>query len=201
LNTDYIDVYQLHNPPMRLINQESTYAIFNTLKREGKIRAWGLSIFDPIAGLTALKVGQPDSLQVAYNIFHSRASDILLPAAYQSGCAIIVREPLANGFLSGKYDSSFEFERGDIREQWRQDYINARVTAAKQLVSLAKAGVRTLAQASIAYALTPEAVSVVIPGIKTPQQALEYLATSQTPPLTAEEQAFIKELQKKSFGL
>lgn len=201
LKTDYIDVYQLHNPPLKLINQESTYSLFNTLKREGKIRAWGLSIFDPTEGLTALKVGQPDSLQVVYNIFHTRAAEILFPAAFQSGCAIIAREPLANGFLSAKYDTSTKFERGDIRQQWRQDYINARVAAAKKLSFLTKPGSRTLIQACVGYTLLPEAVSVVIPGIKTPQQAAENLATCETPSLTSEELALIKELQKRNFDL
>jgi aryl-alcohol dehydrogenase-like predicted oxidoreductase len=201
LKTDYIDVYQLHNPPLKLINQESTYTVFNTLKKEGKIRAWGLSIFDPTEGLTALKVGQPDSLQVVYNVFHTKASEFLFPAAYQAGCAIIAREPLANGFLSGKYTSQSQFERGDIRQQWRQDYINARAAAASKLSFLIKPGVRSLAQTSLRYVLAHEAVSVVIPGSKTPQQSDENLASSDVAALTPEELSRILELQKRNFDL
>lgn len=201
LKTDYIDVYQLHNPPLRLVSRESTYEVLRSLKQEGKIRAWGISIFDPTEGLTALKVAQPDSLQVAYNIFHSRAADILFPPAYDAGCAIIAREPLANGFLTGKYGDSWRFEPGDIRHTWRQDYIRARVAAQRKLVFLSKAGSRTLAQASLKYVLTHAAVSAVIPGIKTPEQAEENMLSSDMAPLTAEELSKLRELQASSFGL
>lgn len=201
LKTDYIDVYQLHNPPLRLVSRESTYEVLRSLKQEGKIRAWGISIFDPTEGLTALKVAQPDSLQVAYNVFHSRAADILFPPAYDAGCAIIAREPLANGFLTGKYGDSWQFEPGDIRHTWRQDYIRARVAAQRKLVFLSKAGFRTLAQASLKYVLNHAAVSAVIPGIKTPEQAEENMLSSDMAPLTAEELSKLKELQASNFGL
>jgi aryl-alcohol dehydrogenase-like predicted oxidoreductase len=201
LKTDYIDVYQLHNPPLRLLNREATYEVLRSLKQEGRIRAWGVSIFDPTEGLTALKVAQPDSLQVAYNIFHSRPAEVLFPLAYEAGCAIIAREPLANGFLTGKFEENAQFERGDIRHEWRQDYIRARAIAAKKLLFLEKPGLRTITQASLKYVLTNKAVSAVIPGIKTPEQAEENLLSSDQAPLTAEELSKLKELQSNNFGL
>lgn len=201
LKTDYIDVYQLHNPPLRLSNRESTYEVLRALKQEGKIRAWGVSIFDPTEGLVALKVAQPDSLQVAYNIFHSRAADNLIPTAYEAGCAIIAREPLANGFLSGKYTVNAQFEPGDMRHEWRQEYIRARSIAAKKLSFLEKPGARSLVQACLKYVLANSAVSAVIPGIKTPEQAEENLLSSDQAPLTADELSKVKELQSSNFGL
>jgi aryl-alcohol dehydrogenase-like predicted oxidoreductase len=201
LKTDYIDIYQLHNPPLRLLNRQSTYEVLRTLKKEGRIRAWGVSIFDPTEGLIALKVAQPDSLQVAYNVFHSRPAQVLFPQAYEAGCAIIAREPLANGFLTGKYTGGSQFERTDIRHEWRQDYVRARVIAAQKLKFLDKPGGRSLAQASLKYVLTDKAVSAAIPGAKTPEQAEENLLSSDLVPLTAEELSLIKELQTSQFGL
>lgn len=208
LQTDYVDVYQLHNPPLRLLKKESTYTILQDLKREGKIRAWGLSVFDPIEGLTALGVTQPDCLQITFNIFNSRPSEKLLPSAYASGCAIIAREPLANGFLTGKFAPGSEtefndasFEEGDIRQSWPMDYVLARIEASKRLNFLHIAEKRTLAQAAIKYVLSMKEVSVTIPGTKTPRQAEENFAASDLKPLSQAELTEISSLAKRSFDI
>jgi len=199
LKTDYVDVYQLHNPPLKALNKPETYEVLKELKREGKIRAWGVSIFDPVEGLAALNVGQPDSLQVVYNVFNAKPADQLFPKAYESGCAIIAREPLANGFLTGKYLPDCEFESGDIRQKWPRDYIRARVYAAKKLDSLLKSDWSTLSISALRYVLMNDQVSVVIPGIKTAEQAIENLSASDSRALSKEAMAALRELQSKSF--
>lgn len=201
LKTDYLDIYQLHNPPLKLIQQTELYETLKELKKEGKIRAWGVSIFDPIEGLTALKLGQPDSLQVVYNVFNTKPTEDLFPKALECGCAIIAREPLANGFLTGKYLPDSSFEAGDIRQRWPRDYIHARVYAAQQLGFLVNSGLNTLAQAAIKYVLSNDAVAVVIPGIKTPEQAEENLVVSDCRNLSNEELSALCRLQKKNFNL
>jgi aryl-alcohol dehydrogenase-like predicted oxidoreductase len=201
LGTDYVDVYQLHNPPLRLIGQEGTYEILKILKREGKVRTWGLSIFDPTEGLVALKVSQPDCLQVSYNLFNPRVSEVLFSAAQEAGCAIIAREVLANGFLTGKYDENVQFERGDFRAHWRREYITARVQAAQRLSSLAKPGKRTLAQVSIRFVISSQSVAVALAGVKTAEQADENFGASDLPPLKASEEAEIKRLQANDFDI
>jgi len=201
LQTDYIDLYQLHNPPLRLINSESLYEVMKSLKKEGKVRAWGLSIFDPTEGLVALKVGQPDAIQVAYNLFNARAAEVLFPAAYNAGCAIVVREPLSNGFLTGKRTENSLFEKTDFRYLWRKDFVNAKVSATRKLSFLSRPGVRTQAQCALRFALERPEVSVVITGMKTPEQVEENIAASECMPLTAEELASIADLQENDFDL
>ncbi len=201
LRTDYLDVYQLHNPSLKLIEREETYAVFDDLKREGKIRAWGVSIFDPVEGLAALKVGRPDCLQVVYNVFTLKPADDLFPRAQQCGCAIIAREPLANGFLAGKYKADSEFAEGDIRHDWPEQYRQARIMAAERLRSNLPDHSRSLAQLALKFTLANPAVSVVIPGIKTASQAEENLEASDMAPLSAVELAKIIQLNKNNFGL
>jgi aryl-alcohol dehydrogenase-like predicted oxidoreductase len=201
LKTDYVDIYQLHNPPLKLIEKPQTYEILRQLKKDGKIRAWGLSIFDPVEGLTALRIGQPDCLQVVYNIFTPKPAEELLPRAHQIGCAIIAREPLANGFLTGKYNDKSEYEPGDIRHDWPHEYILARVAATERLRTLLKAETPMLSQLALKFVLSNPMVSVVIPGIKTAEQAEEDLSASDTPPLNAEEMAAITALYRQNFGL
>lgn len=200
LRTDYIDVYQLHNPPLKLLTSERTYDILKEFKKEGKIRAWGVSIFDPVEGLSALKVGQPDSLQVTYNIFTTRAAEELLPMAQKVGCAIIAREPLANGFITGKFNASAEFEKGDMRNGWRRDFVRARIAAAGGLKFLEVEG-RSLAQSAVKYVLTNSAVCVAVTGTKTPEQADENCVASECPALSLQELARIRQLQEHGFNL
>lgn len=199
LNTDYLDVYQLHNPPLKLIERPETYEILQELKREGKIRAWGISIFDPVEGMTALKITQPDCLQVVYNVFSTRAAQELMPRALAANCAIIAREPLANGFLTGKYDLEAKFETGDIRHDWPQHYIAARVQAAASLLPLLKN--RSMAQLCLQFVLAQKAVTTTIPGIKTSEQCQENLAVSDLEPLPEPVIAAILELGRSNFGL
>ena len=200
LRTDYVDVYQLHNPPMKLLQKPETYQVLKDLKRDGKIRAWGVSIFDSAEGLTALKIGQPDSLQIVYNIFSTKPGQQLFPQAAELGCAVIAREPLANGFLTGKYQPDCQFESGDIRHKWPRDYILARIQAAKKIESIFKNDIPALAAAALKFVLLNEHVSVVIPGIKTPAQALENLAASDMRSFNRDELTLLTELQNRQFA-
>lgn len=201
LNTDYIDVYQLHNPPMKLISKEDTYATLRELKKEGKIRAFGVSVFTPVEGITAINVGQPDCVQITYNIFSCRPEEQLLPRAFETGCAIIAREPLANGFLTGKYDTAPKFAVGDFRKNWPMEYVQARSDATRQLSFLKKNGSQSMAQAALKYPLLDQAISTVIVGLKDVEMVEENLAASDSGPLTAEEIKQIRELQAVGFNL
>lgn len=200
LRTDYIDVYQLHNPPIKKLNDPSTYQIMQELKREGKIRAWGVSVFDPLEGLAALKTGQPDSLQVAFNLFASRPYELLFNQAQEMGCAIIAREVLSNGFLTGKYTEQCEFETGDIRSSWPRKFINARVLAANNIARVF-AGKRSVLEVSLQFVLDNKQVSVALIGVKTPEQALEDFSIDKTTPLNEDETALLGQLQSANFNL
>jgi len=201
LQTDYLDVYQLHNPPLKLIERAETYAVLKELKREGKIRAWGVSIFDPVEGLAAIKLGNPDCIQVVYNIFTTKAADELFQRAQLVGCALVAREPLANGFLSGKYDDDSQFVAGDIRHDWPREYIRARTRAAHQLAQLAETASRTLTQMALKFVLARAEVSVVIPGIKTTEQCEHNLSASDADELGQAELTAIADLAARNFDI
>lgn len=200
LKTDYIDLYQLHNPPVSVIENEETYEVLQKLKIEGKIRAWGLSVRNSRDGQIALMVAKPDSIQVPYNLFTTGPDVDLFPLAMQLGCAVIAREPLSNGFLCGKYGVESTFESGDIRKNWPRDFIAARVKACEMLQFLAD-GKRTMAQAAIQWTLIRKDVSVVIPGVKTADQAIEDFSAPDRPALTKSELREIEVLKRHKFGL
>lgn len=199
LNTDYIDVYQLHNPPLRLLSHKETYQPLENLKREGKIRAWGVSVFSPVEGIAALTAAKPDCLQIAYNIFSFRPEEKLFPLAYERGCALIAREPLANGFLTGKFKKAVKFPAGDVRKAWPPEYVKARIAAASRLAFLEHEE-QTQTQAALRYALSDRAVASVIVGMKTPEQVIENLQAPEAT-LTMQELDKIQELQAARFNI
>ncbi len=198
LQTDYVDFYQLHNPPVQLIKNPNLFRVLDDLKKAGKIRHYGISIHDPSEGILAMKTGQPSTIQVVFNILRQEAKNELLNLAGENKVAIIAREPLANGFLTGKHKPDETFPEGDIRHNFPRNYITSMVHAAEKLKFLEGKG-RTLAQAAIRFTLDQAEVSTTIPGAKTAEQAQENIRASDLPPLTGEELLRIRLLRESSF--
>ncbi len=180
LKTDFLDLYQLHNPPFSLIEGGRIFEPLEKLKEQGKIRFYGISIHDPQEGLLAMKIGKPSTLQVTYNVLRRVAAEELFPRAVASGVGIIAREPLANGFLTGKYTKDSVFPVGDIRHQWPSKYQAQIVAQAESFKKTLDQNLTTLAQAAIRFVLSKQAVSVVIPGCKTVQQVEENFRSAQS---------------------
>lgn len=198
LQTDYIDLYQLHNPPIQLLKNGKIFEGLEKLKNSGRIRHYGISIHDPQEGLLSIKYGQPAAIQVVFNLLRQEAKNQLFQAARENNVAIIAREPLSNGFLSGKFTIDSSFPPGDIRSNFPRNYLVGLIRAAQQL-RLLESRTRTLAQASIRFALDHKDISTVIPGAKTPQQIEENIKASEIPSLTGEELLRIKYLREQGF--
>jgi len=187
LNTDYIDLYQLHNPPLHLIQDADVFNILFKLKNEGYIRAIGLSIFDPTEGIQAIRNDSIDCIQVVFNIYNRQAAKELFPLARDRNIGIIAREPLNNGILTGKFSGEEIFEEGDIRSRWSPDYFAHLVNFTESLNRLLKNEDRSPAQTALQFVLAQPAVSSVIPGMKTADQVKENFRSVIQPPMTEEE--------------
>jgi aryl-alcohol dehydrogenase-like predicted oxidoreductase len=199
LQTDHIDLYQLHNPPAQLLKSGKIFDGLEKLKDSGRIRHYGISIHDPQEGLLSMRYGQPAAIQVVFNLLRQEAKNQLFHTAREQNVAIIAREPLSNGFLAGKFNIDSTFPSGDIRNNFPRNYLSGLIRAAQQL-KLLESKTRTLAQASIRFALDHKDVSTVIPGVKTPQQAEENIRASELAPLTGEELLRIKILREQGFA-
>lgn len=175
LKREAIDLYQLHNPPPQVVGDERLYETLEMLVQEGKIRSYGVSIHGCDEGLAAIQSGKPATIQVALNLLHREAENGLLQAAKAADVAIIAREPLANGFLTGKVQPWFRWEHGDIRHSWSAEFVQDRCKQVKALSNLEIEG-RTLTQAAILFPLSLDGVSVVIPGCKSVAQVDENFA-------------------------
>ena len=152
-----------------------TYQVLEDLKREGKIRFYGVSVHPPEEGLAAVSATMPDTVQIVYNLARREAEDRFFPAARAANVGVIAREPLANGFLAGNYAPDSVWPKGDIRARLPRPYVAQLAALGQRVAELAHKSGLTAAQLALKFVLDNAAVSVVIVGLKTVAQVEENL--------------------------
>ena len=190
LRSEYIDLYQLHSPAPDAYGEETVTAL-EDMRREGKIRAFGLSARSPAEALAgARRFGFP-SVQVNFNLLDQRAIVCgLLAAAGWEGIGIVVRTPLCFGFLTGRYGARDSFHESDHRSRWSSAQRERWADAPRLFESLfAMLPGQTPAQFALRYCLSHAAVSTAIPGMLTVAHVEENAKAGEQPPLGATEQA------------
>ena len=199
LRTDHVDLYQLHNPPAELMTDQTTYEVLDGLKAEHKIDHYGVSIHEPVEAMLCLEAGKPEVLQIPFSLFRQEWIEEVLAEARRADVGIIAREPLGNGFLTGRIRPDATFPPGDIRHHWPASMIAGRSAAAEHLQFLEKTN-RTMAQAALRFVLAFPETSVAIPGAKTIAQVDENVAAADAPALTESEIQESRTLYAKDFG-
>ena len=171
LRTDYIDLYQLHNPTVDELRRDDIHEAMDRLQEVGKIRYWGVSVTTPEEGIEIINRGWGYALQVLYNVLNQAPANELLPLAKEKGYGIIARVPLASGLLSGKFRPDSTFATDDVRQNFltpkRLEEVIPRVDEAKSIIG---GTARSLAEGALRFVLANDAVSTVIPGAKNVRQ-------------------------------
>ena len=202
LQTDYIDLYQLHNPTVDVIERGEVWEVLERAKRAGKIRHYGVSINTMEEGIAAVKDGRAETIQVEYNLLAQEPSDTILPLAEKSEIGIIARVPLKRGILTGKMTLADEarFQGEDVRARsFKGEAFAKELAKAEQLKFLVHGPVKNLGQAAIAFCIAHPAVSVVIPGARNAEQMRENAAGADVDIPAADLQK-IAELWRRGFA-
>ena len=195
LGVDHVDFLQLHNPKLEMLKKGEAFETVLKLKKAGKIRFAGLSLHTTEEALWALEnMKEMDWLQVIYNILDQRMRFEVFPLAEKKNVAIIVREPLASGMLSGKYTGEHVFLKEDHRRRYSQEKMKADCEKIKQVGELLHGAPVTLAQAALEFVLSEPSVSVVIPGAKSAEQVGWNVTAAQTTHLRSDTVADLKRL-------
>jgi aryl-alcohol dehydrogenase-like predicted oxidoreductase len=175
LQTDYLDVLLLHNPPSDLYaGTDPLWAAMEEARVQGKVRHYGASLDFASEVRECLSNTGSEVLEVLFNVFHQdvrRAFD----AVREHNAGIIAKVPLDSGWLTGRFDASSRFE--GIRSRWSREEIARRADLVSQLAWLMEDG-SELAHKAIGYLLAYDEVSCVIPGIRTQQQLASNLAAA-----------------------
>lgn len=204
LRTDCVDVYQIHLPPDDEETMVRVLATYESLRRAGKIRLIGASIKGAVVDTHTvdlcrqyLRSGQVHALQVIYSLLRPANAAIFAEAA-RAGVAIIARTVLESGFLAGNYVPAHVFAGGDHRRRWSPEQLNPILESVQQLATKLPAGVDSVTELAIRFALSPPEVSVVIPGAKRPEQVERNWRAAAGPALSAE---LVAELRRRFAGL
>ncbi|NMG20864.1 aldo/keto reductase [Brasilonema bromeliae] len=177
LRTDYIDLYQIHWPAgsfnSEVVPIEETMSALNHLKKEGKIRAIGVSNFSRAQLEEASQYGRIDSLQPPYSLFWRYVEKDALPYCIEHKITIIAYSPLAQGLLTGKFEAGHKFDPQDNRAKnklFQGENFERAQQALEKLRPIAERHNCTLAQLALAW-LIAQPQSNAIAGARYPEQA------------------------------
>ncbi|MFV9511530.1 aldo/keto reductase [Tepidibacillus sp. LV47] len=196
LKTDYIDLYQLHNPRMSTIQSDIVLETLERLKEEGKIRYYGVALGPDLGwekeGLAAIE--RYDVVHIINNILEQDPARSFFPHAEKHQTSLIVRVPHASGLLDGSYDPDKHFDKSDHRNHRPIEWMKAGLEVVRELKPLYEGTGRTVGQLAILFSLARPMVKSVFPNITNEQNLKEFAKTSDLPPLTQEEMEQIESL-------
>ena len=184
LKRDVIDIYQFHGPPPAA-EWDDAFGTMEELKAEGKIRFYGLCLGSEADALKAITETGTSTLLLTYNILSQEMVKPVMETAAENGVAIIVRQPLSSGLLSGQLGPDTEFAENDYRKTWSREKFIADLEQVEQVKSIIESRAKSLPQAALKFILAHPAVSSVVPGMMTPAQVDDGVATSSATPLPA----------------
>ncbi len=195
LGVDMLDLLQLHCPPPAAYHDNAVFDALDDLQSRGIIARYGVSVETVAEAMAALARPGVTSVQIIYNMFRPRPAARFFRAAEKLGVAVIARVPLASGLLTGKMTAASTFaaddhrsfnrhgEAFDMGETFSGVPYDVGLQAVDELRKLVPAGA-TMAQFALRWILMEPAISVVIPGAKTPEQARANAAADALAPLS-----------------
>ena len=197
LDTEAIDLLQLHCPPTEVYYMPETFGVLDDLVQAGKLRHYGVSVEKVEEALKAIEYPNVKTVQIIFNIFRQRPAELFFKEALRKQIGVIVRVPLASGLLTGKMKPSTTFEADDHRAFNRHgesfdrgetfagvDYETG-LQVVDQLRPLVPEG-WSMPQFALRWILMHDAVSCTIPGAKNPKQAQDNTAAADLPAISTE---------------
>src|SRR5712672_1700496 len=195
LNTDTLDLLQLHCPHPEVFYRPEVFGILDDLVKAGKLRHYGVSVEKVEEALKAIEFPNVQTVQIIFNIFRQRPAELFFAEAQKRKVGILARVPLASGLLSGKMSHDSKFAKDDHRNFNRHGEAFDRgetfsgvdfetgLRAVEQLKKLVPSDA-SLAQFALRWILEFPALTSSIPGAKRPAQVTENIAASDLPPLS-----------------
>ena len=206
LETDYIDVLQIHNAKMEHVRDAELWGTLRDLQREGKIKTWGAAFGPAIGWLyesVELVEREPDinTIQMIWNVLEQHPGTAMVEAArrHAPNCCFNVRVTHASGMLEGKYTEDTVFPENDHRRHRPRSWLVNGVQKVKTLGFLQRG--MTLGQASLKWLLAEPLVVTTLPNVYDDAQLDEFAAASDLPDLSAADMERIEVLDAVNFGI
>jgi len=206
LQTDHIDILQLHNIRMEQVEDDAVWETLEDLRAEGKVGLYGLALGPAIGwlgeGVLSIRRRNPAVVQHIYNLLEPYPGEAIQSAARENhtNTMFLIRVPHSSGMLEGKYTAETVFPPNDHRNHRPRSWLLNGVKKIEQLRFLERDGVRTLGQAAILWLLADDRVASVLPNIYDAEQLREFAAASEKAPISSEEKDRIAALVSTNFG-
>jgi aryl-alcohol dehydrogenase-like predicted oxidoreductase len=195
LDTDALDLLQLHCPPTEVMYMPEVFGVLDDLQKQGKLRFYGVSVEKIEEALKAIEFPGVQTIQIIFNMFRQRPAELFFPEAKRRRVGILARVPLASGMLTGKMTRATVFAKEDHRtfnrhgESFDQGETFSGVDFETGLQAVEKLGPlvppgATMAQLALRWILMFDAVTCAIPGAKRPSQAEDNIHAADLPPLS-----------------
>ena len=205
LETEALDLIQLHCPPSEVYDMPEVFSILDDLTRQGKIRFYGVSVERVDEALKAITYPNVQSVQIIFNMFRLKPAEAFFAAARERQVGILARVPLASGLLTGKLRRDSQFTSTDHRNYNRhgeafdqgETFSGVEYETGLRAVEALRPLVpqeMTLAQFALRWILMFPEVTAAIPGAKTPEQAEANIQAATFPALDAETMRQVQEV-------
>lgn len=205
LRTDAVDLLELHNPRIDAIENDDCFATLDALKREGKVRSYGVALGPAIGweeeGVRALRERKVDVVQTVYNVLEQDPGRAFLREAESAGASVLARVPHASGALEGHVTKDTVYPAGDHRSFRNRQMLHDLLDKAETLRFLWDSGDRTIAQVAVQWCLAQPRIASVLPTATTAEQLDEFASAAALPSLTDDEVARVRALYDENFGV
>ena len=206
LRTDYVDLYQLHNPRQDAVDSDDCFAALEELRTEGKIRHYGVTLGPAIGwreeGLAAIERRRIASVQTVYNLLEQDPGRDLMSAAAERGVGVMARVPTSSGLLDDNLTPDTTFGPGDHRRHRPREWLVEGLQKIERVRFLCEPGSgRTMAQAALRFILAQPQMTVVIPTITNEAELREYAGAANAPELTEDELVRVADLYERNFDV
>jgi len=205
LETEALDLLQLHSAPSEVYDMPEVFGILDDLVQQGKVRFYGVSVERVDEALKAITYANVQSVQIIFNMFRLKPSEQFFAAARERKVGILARVPLASGMLTGKFRPETQFAPNDHRNYNRHgeafdqgetfsgvDYETG-LQAVEELRKLVPEGA-TMAQFALRWILMFPDVTSAIAGAKNTQQVEDNVRAASLPPISSETMRRVQEV-------
>jgi len=198
LQTEYVDVYGLHNPKLRHIRDDTIFQTLDGLIGKGKIKTYQVALGPAIGwtqeGLEAMKRNNVTAVQTVYNILEQTPGNELIENAVKNNVGILVRVPDASGILTGKVNADTKIDEKDHRSVRKGEWIRASLKKVEQLQQIADRNGLSITELAIKFILSKEGVSSVFPTVIDVEEIEKFAAISDGNYINAEDMKEINDL-------
>ena len=203
LQTDYIDIYSLHNPKMDAIRNDKLFTALDDLAKKGAIKCHGVALGPAIGwkneGLEAIAKRNISCLQTVYNILEQDPAREFMRAAERHNIGITVRVPDASGVLTGKVNINTQFDKNDHRSFRKQEFIVESMQKIENMKPIASSKGWSITELAIKFVLSQKRVSVVLPTMVSVEEIEEFTSLSDGNYLNSIEIARMEKMYEENF--